>query len=318
MARAAAALRRPTAREALVGLFVGFVPAVLALDSPAISGGASGWQAVDLAVVPAFLALLIGALDADRRLLVLLVVPVTAFGEVLLSAILGLYGYRLGTIPLYVPFGHATLFAATLLWSETAFVARHERAIRSVLLGLSVLLGAAAVVLGDTFSIVLGVLFGYAMWRSRARTFYLLMGVTVLYVECTGAFLGTWRWGASPLGILHTTNPPLAVAAIYILGDAGILRLAAYLRACVPRVVPPPHLVTNLLGRSTAWPSQPLDRVVTSVRSTPVDRTPVEPVPSRRDAHRVARRAGSRSLGASVVTRARSRAVGPPGGPPNG
>jgi hypothetical protein len=245
------------------------VATVLLADSPAGARAGIDGQRLNAILVPAFLVLQLAHLPPTRRVLVLLVVPVTAVGEVLLSVVFGLYRYRLDAIPLYVPFGHAVLVAATLLMTTSSLVVRHEPTVRAGLLSAYAALVATAVMTGDTFSVGLALPFAIVLWRSGGRLFYLLMGAAVMYVECTGAVLGTWRWVSNPFGVLHTNNPPLVVYAIYLVGDVGLVRLARLIetrRAAAAAVVgakrplEPALVAGTVLARTSPVRVRPADR----------------------------------------------------------
>ena len=46
------------------------------------------------------------------RLLMILIVPLSYIGELISTEVLGLYAYRLGTVPVYIPIGHAVVYAS--------------------------------------------------------------------------------------------------------------------------------------------------------------------------------------------------------------
>ena len=48
------------------------------------------------------------------------------FGEYLFSVLMGMYTYRLGNVPLYIPFGHAFVYIAVLCFSKAASIKKHR------------------------------------------------------------------------------------------------------------------------------------------------------------------------------------------------
>ena len=54
------------------------------------------------------------------------------FGEYLFSVALGMYTYRLGNIPHYIPFGHAFVYIAVLCFSKAASIKRHRQSLEKV------------------------------------------------------------------------------------------------------------------------------------------------------------------------------------------
>jgi hypothetical protein len=216
--------------HAIRGLLVAFWPLtalVLFCDSRALAG--AGWdsQWVPNLLAPLFLLILSSRLPPDRRLLACLFVPITALGEGLFSLVFGLYHYRLGGVPIYVPFGHAVLLSIGLILADSAWVVQHTRLVRHMLIAFhGGLIGGAWLLLGDSLSALFGGLFGLLLWRSGGRLLYLIMGLLVLYIELLGTAWGCWRWDLAPWGVLHTLNPPVGAFACYVVADIIGLRLA--------------------------------------------------------------------------------------------
>ena len=211
------------------GLLIAFWPLtalVLWCDSRAVgAGGALGqWVADGMAAL--FLAALVWGLPTERRVLALLFVPISAVGEGVFSLLFGLYRYRLGGVPLYVPCGHAILLVIGLLLADSDWVQRHIARVRvGLLLFHGGLIGGALLLYGDTLSAIFGLGFAAILVRKRGRPFYLIMGVLVLYIELLGTAWGCWTWGAQPWGVLHTTNPPTGAFACYVVADLIAMRL---------------------------------------------------------------------------------------------
>ncbi|CDN10836.1 hypothetical protein RintRC_1894 [Richelia intracellularis] len=59
---------------------------------------------------------LLFALNPKQRLMGIIFVPFSVVGEYVFSLILEMYHYRLGGVPMYVPFGHAILFSVGVLY----------------------------------------------------------------------------------------------------------------------------------------------------------------------------------------------------------
>jgi hypothetical protein len=188
---------------------------------------AANFQPLSNLLAPAFLLLLISQMRPEYRLLAALFVPISAAGEGVFSLIFGLYHYRLGGVPFYVPFGHAILLSVGLILADTAFVQRNERRVRQALIFFHAgLMGGAFLALGDSLSAIFGVMFFLVLRRKRGRPFYLIMGVLVLYIELLGTWGGAWVWGPAPWGVLHTTNPPTGAFACYVIGDMLAMKAA--------------------------------------------------------------------------------------------
>jgi hypothetical protein len=177
-------------------------------------------------LAPLFLLALLPHLTAEQRRSTLIFVPFSAIGEAIFSLLFGLYSYADGGIPLYVPFGHAILFAVGMIISDHPAVISRTKLIRWALLAFHLaLIGGAWLALGDSLSAVFGLLFGLVMWRKRGKIFYLIMGVLVLYIELLGTAFGCWYWWPNPWGLLHTLNPPVGAFACYLVADLIVIRL---------------------------------------------------------------------------------------------
>lgn len=155
-------------------------------------------------------------------------------GEIVLSLVWGLYDYRLGNVPLFVPPGHALLFVlglrlATRLpdWVTWAIPAT-----------AAPLVLALAWTGSDTLGLPLFALLLACMAMSRARKLYAVMFLLALTMEIYGTALGNWRWHAEVPGLgLHTLNPPLAAGAFYCVLDLLVVGTATLLRRrAVPSV----------------------------------------------------------------------------------
>jgi hypothetical protein len=205
---------------------------VLGIDSrQMVTQGFEGQPWSNLVIVLYF-GLLLWALRPDQRLMALIFVPFSAVGEYVFSLIFGLYSYRLGSVPLYVPFGHAILFSTGLLVCELSVIRKHDVPLRPVLTGLYLMLFSAVVLLlQDTLSAVFGLVFLWVIRRKGYQTLYFVMGLLVLYIELVGTFWGCWTWTPHPFNMswLHTTNPPFGAFVCYLLADLGVMKIARVL-----------------------------------------------------------------------------------------
>jgi hypothetical protein len=166
----------------------------------------------------------IGATALSRTLLLTCLVLATG-GELILSAVWGLYTYRESLLPAFVPPGHVLLFMAGLA------VAEHERCgpwVSWLVPALAVpLLGWQLVHGLDALSVPLLAIFLACLRWGRERKLYAVMFVLALLLELYGTALGTWRWGARVPGLdLSSANPPLAAGVFYALLDLLTVRLA--------------------------------------------------------------------------------------------
>jgi hypothetical protein len=164
----------------------------------------------------------------DHRRLLLVCLLFATLGECLLALVWGLYEYRLGNLPLFVPPGHALLLRLGMLLAPLLPGA----------IGRWVPWLAAPVVLGlglagiDTFGVLLFAGFALACRRQRTRQLYAVMFVLALGLELLGTWLGNWRWAAQvPWLGLSTCNPPLAAGVFYCVLDGLVLGTRRWWRA---------------------------------------------------------------------------------------
>jgi hypothetical protein len=227
-------------------LFWPLTALVLYCDSSAVISaiGYGQWPSTLLAL--AYLAALLSQMNPQHRLLTIVFVPLSAIGETIFSLGLDLYRYQLEAIPLYVPLGHSILLAVGLAYSDTSWVERHRRLLDWGLTLFHVLLvGGALLLFNDTLSAIFMAMFLLLLRRRiKNRTAYLLIGVLVLYVELLGTYWGCWVWELSPLGWLHTTNPPTGAFACYVVGELAAVRYAIMFGSWWARYRTP-HLATR-------------------------------------------------------------------------
>jgi hypothetical protein len=223
-------------RQLLIAAFVPLVVATLGADSRFLLDTGINGQLFSNIAGPLYLLLVLSGLRPDQRLMALVFVPFSAIGEYIFSLIFQLYRYKFGAVPFYVPFGHAILFSTGLLIADLPIVQIYERQVRQVLLAVHLILfSGALLVFHDTLSAIFGILFGIILRRKRARPFYLLMGILVLYIELVGTLLGCWVWNPTPWGILHTTNPPVGAFVCYMIADILVMKISRRITSAMIR-----------------------------------------------------------------------------------
>ncbi len=203
-------------------LILATIVAGLAVDQ---YGGAHGQLAVNIAAWAVFARLWSVSAAAQRPALLACLAFATA-GEVFLSLAWGLYDYRLGNIPLFVPPGHVLLF-----FLGTQLAARlPERAEWWVAAAALPVVLALAVTGRDTLGPLLYALFLACMAISGSRRLYAAMMVLSLAMELWGTWLGNWAWRRDvPWLGLATVNPPLAAGAFYAALDMLVVTTVAFL-----------------------------------------------------------------------------------------
>src|SRR4051794_15352212 len=210
-----------------------YLAALLAVDTQvSLHGqlllGALTWIAVVVAARP---------LAPERRAQVFVVICAATVAELTGSIIWGVYSYRLGNLPTFVPPAHGLVFIAGLSLAEA--LRRQSRALVVVaaaaaatwgILGLTVLTRTDA---AGALGVPLLLLF---LWRSSARASYAGVFLVVAALELYGTAIGTWRWAEELPGLgIPDGNPPSGVASGYVWFDVMALLLAPYLLSIARR-----------------------------------------------------------------------------------
>lgn len=213
-----------------------WIPLVLGLDTLASLAqqrllGVGTWLLL--------LALLRGERPATRAQ-VAVVVAFATLVEYTFAGALGVYVYRLGNVPAFVPPGHGLVYLGALALGRSAplrAVARPAVVITLALAGAYAGWGLFASARRD----VLG-----AFWFAALAAFLLLgrrplvfVGafVVVTYLELLGTTLGSWVWQARDpiLGWVSMGNPPSGAAGGYGFFDAAALAGAPRLLSAAAR-----------------------------------------------------------------------------------
>jgi hypothetical protein len=154
--------------------------------------------------------------DPRGRPALLACLIIATAGEIFLSLVWGLYAYRLGNIPLFVPPGHVLLFYLGMRIAQR--IPPHGE--------WWIALAALPVVMvfawsgHDTLGPLLYGLFFACMLVSRSRKLYATMFVLSLAMELYGTWIGNWAWSREvPWLGLNTINPPIAAGAFYCVLD---------------------------------------------------------------------------------------------------
>jgi hypothetical protein len=167
--------------------------------------------------------------SASERAQVAAVVLIASAGEVLGSLILGLYEYRSGGIPAFVPPGHGLVYLAGCRLAQAPYVRAHARAVVRCAVAGTVGWACGALVLAsrpDVLGALAAVPLVAFLVRGREPTLFAGVLFFVAILELYGTAMGTWHW--TPVwSSLHIPigNPPSGVAAGYCAFDALALRL---------------------------------------------------------------------------------------------
>ena len=159
---------------------------------------------------------------AERRALAACVVLAT-LGELFLKDVWGLYEYRLGNLPLFIPAGHALVYAAASRFSRVA----PRWLPRAVVVAFAAIVGYGAWHGYDTFGLVWFAAFVAYVGLSANPRLCATLFLFAFAIEAYGTSLGGWRYfTVEPWFGLTTTNPPVWIGAIYCTLET-LVRVAA-------------------------------------------------------------------------------------------
>jgi hypothetical protein len=207
-----------------------------------------GRHVVDVVVLLVF-ASLVTASDRRGRLALLACLSFATAGELFLSLVWGLYDYRAGGVPWFVPPGHALLLCLGLTWAPH-LSPRAAWLLPAAALPFVLVLFCSG---HDRFGGALFAVFALALLRARTRSLYAGMFVLALGLELYGTWIGCWRWrDVVPWLGLPTTNPPLAAGTFYCLLDVLVMTTVALTsnRGRCPTSTPATAPTNASIGRS--------------------------------------------------------------------
>ena len=172
----------------------------------------------------------------QERRQVWIMVAVATCVEVWSSVIWGVYRYRFGNLPMFVPPGHGLVYLFALRSVRTPFVLRHARLVSRS----AVVCATAWAMFGLTLEPLLfhrldlmgamwWPIFAWFMRKPSAAVFAAAFFITS-YLELWGTHIGTWTWQVyTPISHIPDGNPPSVISAGYCLMDFTSIALAAAL-----------------------------------------------------------------------------------------
>lgn len=187
-----------------------------------------------------FLAIAFVHLTPMERAQTSVVVVVATCAEIIGSVIWGVYTYRLGNLPLFVPPGHGLVYLAGLRLSQSPlFRERGRLLVAAAMVGVSTwaLLGLTVLGRTDAAGAVGAAVLLLFLWRGRAPAVYAGVFLAVAFLEIYGTAIGTWRWAEEIPGLgVPDGNPPSGAASGYVFFDIAALALAPWLLLAWARV----------------------------------------------------------------------------------
>lgn len=157
-------------------------------------------------------------------------VVIAVFGEYLFSIVLGMYTYRLGNVPHYIPLGHALVYVGVLYFSKASSIIKNKSRLEHLFTSFIIVYATFFLILkADVFGFVMTVITLLILRkRPRERLFYLTMYLTVAYLEIIGTSYGCWWWPTTAwdvISFLPSHNPPSGISLFYFALDLGTLWL---------------------------------------------------------------------------------------------
>jgi hypothetical protein len=192
-----------------------------------------------------FLAIAVRYQTSERRAQVAVVVMVATCAEIIGSIVWGVYTYRLGNLPLFVPPGHGLVYLSGVAISETSWFRRRPRILvgiaMTLLLGWA-LLGLTVLQPADVSGAIGAATLAIFLVVGRAPSIYAGVFLAVAFLEIYGTAMGTWTWAAEVPGVgISQGNPPSGAASGYVFFDIAALALGPYLLRLAHRRRNPRH-----------------------------------------------------------------------------
>jgi len=175
-----------------------------------------------------YFALLFQAAGATLRKLMLVMVVLSYIGELIFCKLLDMYAYRTSAIPLYVPVGHAIVYASGYIFAHTPWAIHHENGLRKFFAVLFIgLFLAVGFFFNDWFSLIFGALFFVLLRRKRWNNLYYFIALCVIFIELVGTYFGCWAWAAKTFGLIPAANPPMGAVFFYAGGDVLLAKIVS-------------------------------------------------------------------------------------------
>jgi hypothetical protein len=192
----------------------------------------------DILGVGAFLILLVSTRFSSKqeRRQVWIMVGVATCIEVWSSIVWGIYRYRFGNVPLFVPWGHGLIYLFALRAARTPLMLNHAVAAKRLALTAATMWALAGLTLEPVFLHRLDLtgalfwpIFVWFMRKPSAPIFAAAFFVTSV-LEIFGTSFGNWTWQVyAPISHLPTGNPPSVVSGGYCLMDFISIQIAVSL-----------------------------------------------------------------------------------------
>ena len=176
----------------------------------------------------AYFSLLFFTAQMALKKLMFIMVFLSYIGELIFCKLLGMYDYRTEFIPLYVPFGHAIVYASGYIFAHTNWVLNNEKRLQKFFAGFFILLFlAVGIFLNDAFSLLFGALFFVLLKRKHWQNLYYCIALCVIFIELVGTYFQCWMWVPKIFGVIPAVNPPMGAVFFYAGGDVLLVKIVS-------------------------------------------------------------------------------------------
>jgi len=210
----------------LAFFFTGFTILALGIDSVFFTSHYFDARQITNVLAVVYFSLLFFASDAHLRKLMFVMVFLSYIGELIFCKLLGMYAYRTNEIPLYVPFGHAIVYASGYIFAHTDWAIQNEKKLRRFFAVFFIgLFLAVGILLNDWFSLIFGSLFFVLLKRKRWQNLYYFIALCVIFIELVGTYFQCWTWVPKTFGTIPAANPPMGAVFFYAGGDVLLAKI---------------------------------------------------------------------------------------------
>lgn len=147
--------------------------------------------------------------------------------EFVFSPLLGVYLYRLGNVPAYVPPGHGLVYLAALSIGRSTWTRLRRRGLTTAVVvvgGCWALYGVTLAPRPDQLGAFWFCCLAVFLICGPSRELYVGAFVVVSYLELLGTSLGAWTWQPrDPVGLVTIGNPPSGASGGYAWFDLAAL-----------------------------------------------------------------------------------------------
>ena len=217
---------QPKAQLFLAFFFTVFTVIALGIDSVYFAHHYFDGRIIVNVAAIGYFSLLFFTADLTLRKLMWVMVFLSYIGELIFCKLLGMYSYRTEFIPLYVPFGHAIVYASGYIFAHTDWVIKHEKQLQKFFAVFFILLFlAVGIFLNDQFSLIFGALFFVLLKRKHWQNLYYCIALCVIFIELVGTYFQCWTWVPKTFGVIPAANPPMGAVFFYAGGDVLLVKI---------------------------------------------------------------------------------------------